>query len=43
VEDVLNNGPDYGPAWMQQRQPFVYRELRRIFQLWATELESAVS
>lgn len=41
VEDFLNNGPDYGPAWMQQRQPFVYRELRRLFRLWAAGLEPA--
>ena len=41
VDDFLNNGPDYGPTWMQERQPFVYGELRRIFDRWAAGLESA--
>jgi hypothetical protein len=41
VDDFLTNGSEYGVDWMQERQPFVYRELRRIFRVWAAELESA--
>lgn len=37
VEDFLNNGLEYGADWMQQRQPFVYHELRRIFRVWAAQ------
>jgi hypothetical protein len=37
VEDFLTNGSQYGADWMEERQPFVYRELRRIFRLWAAD------
>lgn len=41
IEDFLHHGHEYGADWMQQRQPFVYRELRRIFQHWDEQLEPA--
>lgn len=30
VKDFLENAADYGDRWMQQRQPFVFGELRRL-------------
>jgi hypothetical protein len=30
VKDFLENAADYGDRWMQQRQPFVFGELRHL-------------